>query len=367
VYARAGLGYRFPSSFELDVTLDLATGADDVLGAFNRNHAELRGGVARDVTAGVRVFGAVGAGVAEGFGTPDWRALVGVRLGPAPRKPERRPEPRPELPRDRDGDGLLDVADRCPAEPEDKDAFEDGDGCPDPDNDQDLVPDVADGAPNDPEDRDGFEDGDGVPDPDNDKDTIADTADRCPNEPEDADAFEDGDGCPDLDNDKDTVADTDDECPTAPGKPDNKGCPVTVRIDNQAGRILILKRVEFATDKDVILQRSFPILEEVAATLAANPQLKRVRIEGHTDTDGPDAYNLDLSRRRAKSVVKWLVDVAKVDAGRLEGFGCGETLPIASNQTVAGKQENRRVEFLIVDPAPPAADARDLSRCVPAN
>src|SRR5205085_9258016 len=133
------------------------------------------------------------------------------------------------------------------------------------------------------------------------------------------DGFEDEDGCPDPDNDKDTVADVIDECPTAPGKPENKGCPVAVRIDNQSGRILILKKVEFATNQDVILKRSYPLLEEVAATIAANPQLKRLRVEGHTDSDGPDAYNMDLSRRRVKSVMKWLVDIAKIDAGRLEG------------------------------------------------
>ena len=77
VYARTGVGYRFPSSLEVDATFDVATGASDVLGAFNRNHAELRGGLAYDLTSAVRVFGATGVGVAEGFGTPDWRALVG--------------------------------------------------------------------------------------------------------------------------------------------------------------------------------------------------------------------------------------------------------------------------------------------------
>jgi outer membrane protein OmpA-like peptidoglycan-associated protein len=132
-------------------------------------------------------------------------------------------------------------------------------------------------------------------------------------------------------------------------------------------KLVLLKPVEFATSQAVILQSSFPTLQNVAKTLADNPQLKRIRIEGHTDGDGTDADNLKLSQDRVKSVVKWLVSVAKVDAARLEGYACGESLPIASNQTVAGKQENRRVDFLIVDPVPLSFDSRDLSKCVPAN
>jgi outer membrane protein OmpA-like peptidoglycan-associated protein len=309
---------------------------------------------------------AAGPGLARGIGAPDYRLLAMLGWAKPEAEPAPRIEPRPVIV-DSDGDGLLDPEDKCPKEPEDKDAFQDEDGCADPDNDGDGVLDVADGAPLDPEDKDSFEDADGVPDPDNDKDGILDVADGAPNEPEDKDAFEDEDGVPDPDNDRDTVADVSDDCPTAPGKPENKGCPIAVRIDNQAGRILILKKVEFATNKDVILPRSFPLLEEVAATIAANPQLKRLRVEGHTDSDGPDAYNLDLSRRRAKSVVKWLVDIAKVDPSRLEGHGCGEYVPLASNKTKAGKQENRRVEFFILDPAPPTADARDTSKCAAAN
>jgi outer membrane protein OmpA-like peptidoglycan-associated protein len=268
---------------------------------------------------------------------------------------------------DNDGDGLVDKIDKCPLDPEDKDAFEDDDGCPDDDNDKDGLADKVDKCPNDPEDKDGFEDGDGVPDPDNDKDTIADAVDQCMNEPEDMDGFQDGDGCPDPDNDKDTVADAVDECPLAPGKPENKGCPVAVRFDDKSGKLLILQKVEFATNADVILSRSFPLLQEVAATIAANPQLKRLRVEGHTDSDGPDAYNLDLSQRRVKSVIKWLVEKASIDPARLEGYGCGEIMPIASNATVTGKQENRRVEFFIVDPAPTPADPRDMSKCLPAH
>src|SRR6185312_8749748 len=84
---------------------------------------------------------------------------------------------------DRDGDGIKDNADKCPDQPEDKDGFQDEDGCPDLDNDGDGLNDAIDKCPNDPEDKDGFEDEDGCPDPDNDNDGIADKDDKCPNEP----------------------------------------------------------------------------------------------------------------------------------------------------------------------------------------
>jgi PEGA domain-containing protein len=99
---------------------------------------------------------------------------------------------------DRDRDGISDANDRCPDEPEDRDGFQDADGCPDPDNDADGVADVTDKCPNEPEDRDGFQDDDGCPDPDNDQDGVPDTADKCPNAQETRNGFQDDDGCPDV-------------------------------------------------------------------------------------------------------------------------------------------------------------------------
>ena len=132
-------------------------------------------------------------------------------------------------PGDADGDGILDNVDKCPDQAEDKDGFEDQDGCPDPDNDGDKILDTEDKCPNEAEDFDGFEDYDGCPDLDNDKDGIPDTADKCPNEAEDKDGFQDEDGCPDLDNDKDGIPDTKDKCPNQAedkdGFQDEDGCP----------------------------------------------------------------------------------------------------------------------------------------------
>ncbi|MGE5185794.1 MAG: hypothetical protein ACM31C_27225, partial [Acidobacteriota bacterium] len=130
---------------------------------------------------------------------------------------------------DRDGDGIPDGMDACPDDPEDKDGFQDEDGCPDVDNDGDGIPDSQDKCPNDPEDKDGFQDQDGCPDPDNDNDGIPDSQDKCPNDPEDKDGFQDDDGCPDPDNDGDGVPDAQDQCPNEPedkdGFEDDDGCP----------------------------------------------------------------------------------------------------------------------------------------------
>ena len=120
---------------------------------------------------------------------------------------------------DRDRDGIMDDVDQCPDDPEDKDDFEDMDGCPDPDNDRDQILDVDDSCPLIPEDLDGDADEDGCPDGDQgdrDGDTIPDVNDACPDDPEDLDGFQDAEGCPDPDNDNDTIRDIDDLCPNKP-------------------------------------------------------------------------------------------------------------------------------------------------------
>jgi outer membrane protein OmpA-like peptidoglycan-associated protein len=176
---------------------------------------ELLGGLDLRPVRGVAVTVAAGGGLTEGYGAPGFRAALGVRYS--------------RVEDDRDGDGLVDRKDRCPDDPEDKDGFEDGDGCPEVDNDGDGVLDRADRCPDDPEDKDGFEDDDGCPEADNDRDGVLDPADRCPLDPEDKDGFEDDDGCPDPDDDKDGVLDAADRCPRKPedkdGFEDDDGCP----------------------------------------------------------------------------------------------------------------------------------------------
>lgn len=321
------------------------------LGVRENTPAEAIGGARFRFPGGLILGLAGGAGVLRGVGSPDLRTVL--TLGWA--QPGRGPEPVVECP-DPDGDRICGDADGCPNEPEDEDGFEDADGCPDPDNDQDGIPDTADGCPNEPEDKDGFEDADGCPDPDNDQDGIPDAADRCPDEPEDKDEFEDEDGCPDRDNDQDKIIDPDDACPTAPGPAETKGCPLTIRVDRS--QIVILQQIQFDRDRDTLRSVSVPILKEVLSVLKANPQIRKVLIEGHTDSRNTEAYNMDLSQRRAATVVRWLSDRG-VDGSRLEARGLGEGRPIDTNATPQGRLNNRRVEFHILDPPPPPAGGGD--------
>ena len=124
---------------------------------------------------------------------------------------------------DNDGDGVDDEDDKCPLKAEDKDDDRDDDGCPDEDQDEDGVDDLIDQCVDEAEDKDGFEDEDGCPDADNDSDGIDDAKDKCPLKAEDQDSFEDEDGCPEPDNDQDGVLDADDACPTTAGTAN--GCP----------------------------------------------------------------------------------------------------------------------------------------------
>jgi OOP family OmpA-OmpF porin len=288
---------------------------------------------------------------------------------------------------DRDGDGIKDDIDKCPDDPEDYDQFEDEDGCPEPDNDRDGILDEDDKCPNIPEDKDGFQDedgcpegnkndrdGDGIlddvdkcpddpedfdqfqdedgcPDPDNDQDGILDVDDLCPNDPEDKDGFEDEDGCPDPDNDKDRILDKDDKCPNEPetynGFEDEDGCPDRGRVVVTDTSIEILDMVYFEYNKAVIKSESFPILDAVAATLQGNPSINLIEIQGHTDERGDDAYNLDLSDRRAKSVREYLQGKG-VDEKRLTSQGYGETQPLDRRHNEAAWAKNRRVAFLIL-------------------
>ena len=253
----------------------------------------------------------------------------------------------PPGPGDKDGDGILDDVDKCPTQPEDKDGWQDEDGCPDPDNDGDGILDATDKCPNEPEDKDNFQDEDGCPDPDNDNDGLADKVDQCPNDPEDKDGFEDDDGCPDPDNDKDTFADKDDKCPNEFGvAPD--GCPKKYTLVVVTEKKIELKQtVFFDSNKATIKSVSFALLNDVAQAMADNPKIK-VEIGGHTDAVGDDNFNLKLSQKRAESVKAYLVKRG-VDGSRMEPKGYGETVFIADNRTSEGRAQNRRVEFVITE------------------
>ncbi len=392
LFAAVGVGYDFAVRNGPPVILDgsfaFATAANDPFGAFNRNYAEIKAGATIDVPGPAAGFFDAGVGVAEGYGTPDWRALAGVRVDTSKRSQEK---PAPEVP-DTDGDGLKDNVDKCPKDAEDFDTFQDDDGCPDRDDDNDGIPDKTDQCRMQPEDRDGFEDENGCPEEDNDKDGILDQPDKCPNDAEDIDSFQDDDGCPDTDNDQDGVLDASDECRDVAGPAENKGCPwpdkdgdgVIDRFDNcptwkgtpenngcalkqmvkiTESRLELYDTTYFATGKAVIQKRSFRMLDQVAAVLKVHTELL-ISIEGHTDDRGSEKMNLKLSQARAESVKKYLAKKG-VAVERLSATGFGEERPIADNKTAKGRAQNRRVEFMatrIIEttttttiPAPPTA------------
>lgn len=256
---------------------------------------------------------------------------------------------------DRDGDRIIDKNDDCP----DVAGLELFNGCPDTDGDglkdsDDLCPEVA-----GPKENQGCPDtdGDGIfdyldgcplvagpsenrgcPWPDTDGDGLLDKDDRCPynaGPPE-------NDGCPYTDTDGDGVIDKDDECVNTPGPVENKGCPV---VD-----VEILKKafdaLQFETSKAVIKDESFESLEELAAYLVDNPSF-RLKIAGHTDSQGAAEANLILSKKRAESVRNFL-ESRGVAADRMIVQYFGEEQPVDTNDTPEGRENNRRVEMQVI-------------------
>ena len=318
----------------------------------------------------------VGRGLLDGYADPALRAFMSITFQPS--------DP------DGDGDGIPDSRDACPRAPEDKDGFEDADGCPEPDNDLDGLDDLYDQCPNDPEDKNGFEDEDGCPDQgrdidrdgvpdsvdecdllpedkdgfadqdgcpdlDNDNDTIADKDDACPNDPEDFDAHEDTDGCPDPDNDADGIPDRRDACPNEPedkdGFEDQDGCPdgepKPAKVKLGRGRLEVNGVVYFELNRATIKQESFELLLEVASFLNDHPEIKSVEVQGHTDTRGNAQKNLALSEARAAAVADFLVERGAVSAARVTSRGFGASSPIAAGGSEEAHAKNRRVEFRV--------------------
>jgi len=213
----------------------------------------------------------------------------------------------PPVPPDQDGDGIPDASDRCPAQIEDVDGFDDGDGCPDLDDDGDGVPDISDDCRVDAEDRDGFDDGDGCPEPDNDGDGLDDGADRCPIDAEDLDHFEDGDGCPDLDNDGDGLEDRADICPEAAerwnGIVDDDGCPD--ELPPELARVTGPIGIGFEPGRAKLWRSAAAFLDGVAAALRKHRAV-RVHVIGHAHSS--HVWDVALAARRADAVRWYLVD-----------------------------------------------------------
>jgi OOP family OmpA-OmpF porin len=176
---------------------------------------------------------------------------------------------------------------------------------------------------------------------DSDNDGVVDGIDMCANTPEGVAV--DRVGCP-LDSDRDGTPDYKDLCPGTPLGVivDADGCPLG------GENILSLTGVNFAFDKAVLTPEAEIILDEAVALMQETDEVLEVRVEGHTDSIGSEQYNMGLSQRRAEAVVEYLVNNG-VNASRLVPVGMGEGFPVASNDTDAGRSQNRRVDFVVVE------------------
>ncbi|HEX5387450.1 MAG TPA: OmpA family protein [Gemmatimonadales bacterium] len=241
--------------------------------------------------------------------------------------------------KDADGDGVLNTVDKCPNTPSGEQVDADGCAASQRDADGDGVMDNADKCPNTPAGEKVDANGCSQSQLDADGDGVPDASDQCANTPKGTPV--DANGCP-QDTDGDGVADGVDQCPNTPqGQAvDEKGCPI---LFQQGAKQVVLKGVNFETNKSDLTEDSKGVLQDVAKSLQENPDVK-VEVAGHTDNVGTAAYNLRLSRARAKAVRDFLV-ANGVPASQLTSKGYGESKPIAPNKTADGRAQNRRVEL----------------------
>jgi OmpA-OmpF porin, OOP family len=332
------------------VSLSLVGAAMHTQAAESRYYDPANAASKSGFTSGYELFRTIGC---PGKGLLDAPCKVPVEVKPAPVV---------AAPKDSDGDGVIDDKDRCPGTV--AGAKVDANGC-ELDGDKDGVVDRLDKCPTTPAGRkvnaQGCEldsDGDGVVDAldkcpdtpagrkvnaegcelDADGDGVVDALDKCPNTP--AGRKVNAEGC-ELDGDKDGIVDGLDQCPDTPAgdKVDNKGCTLL--------KTIVLKGVNFDNNAAILRTDAATILDDQVATLKRYPALK-VEVAGHTDSNNSDAYNQQLSERRAKAVMEYFV-AKGVAAEQLTAKGYGESQPIADNGTAEGRAQNRRVELRILN------------------
>jgi outer membrane protein OmpA-like peptidoglycan-associated protein len=339
--------------------------------------AELLPGARYLVNPSLELFALAGVGIGAAPGTPAFRLLVGGSFGDVtpPRGPgESSVNCEPNLPHtvddcpdmDEDQDGTPNAVDRCPLET----GTPERSGCPRQDTDGDGVEDMLDGCPQQP----GLASLRGCPVQDADGDELPDEQDSCPAEPgppenrgcpvkdSDGDGIENDQdscpaepgpperqGCPEEDTDKDGVPNRADSCVSAPGPEQNAGCP-----QHEVPSVLLTPRqlelkgkVYFEAAQARVQQRSYLLLNWVARVLNEHPEIPLVVVGAHTDDRGFADANRRLSQQRAEAVRDYLIEKG-VSPGRLQAKGYGPDRPIDSNATSIGRENNRRVEFLII-------------------
>ncbi|MRG95339.1 OmpA family protein [Polyangium spumosum] len=270
------------------------------------------------------VGAAAGPGLTQGYGTPVFLAVGSIGYEPLAKPARKDDDPGPKAepkkkgpPPDTDGDFIVDPNDACPNEPGLKNDDPKKNGCP----------------------------------PDADADGIRDAVDACPKDAGVASDDPKKHGCP-PDRDGDTVPDTTDACPDEPGRPDAEaklnGCP---KVEVTKKEIVILRQIRFRFGQSSLYQTVDPVsdelLHEVRDAILEHPEIELIEIQGHADAMGPDEYNMILSQSRADSVRAWLIKRG-IPPEKLVAKGYGASMPLGSNESKEGRQQNRRVNFVII-------------------
>ena len=169
---------------------------------------------------------------------------------------------------------------------------------------------------------------------DSDGDGVADKLDKCPNT--EAGIKVDGSGCP-LDVDMDGIPDSKDACPTVKGIARLNGCPEFTASSSA------VVPIQFEFNSSVLRTSAYSTLDAMASSLKANTSAV-VQLDGHASAEGTEEYNMTLSRDRANAVKTYMVN-AGIASNRIATTAYGESRPVASNATEAGRSQNRRVEI----------------------
>ncbi|EYF07619.1 OmpA family protein [Chondromyces apiculatus] len=371
VYGTAPLG---GGDLRLSATPDTRTAAEPT--------AELLIGAKLRVLRGLTFGAAAGPGLTRAVGTPSLRAIGLLGWAPPAERAAAKPAGPPPGPPDRDDDGIQDGIDACPDTKGQPSPDPTKDGCPPADRDGDGVLDVDDACPTTPGERSGDITRNGCPG-DTDGDGFHDGVDACKTTPGVSSDDPEKMGCP-PDGDNDGVPDDSDACPTVPGArtsdkryngcpedPDGDGvkfgadaCPNEKGVPDPDPKLNGCKRFVRVTESEIVTSRpiqfvmngkerwqtvdriSDEILYEVRDAIQQDPSIEQVEVQGHTDDEGTEQYNLDLSQQRADAVRKWLVQ-AGVPESKLIAKGYGFEKPLGDNRVRTGRQKNRRVQFMI--------------------